>query len=131
MDRGWIPKGSLHDSKLKQACIREDDGDYKCVLKRGQLDKNVIVALVFVFDADNIDNPSSQSMLKLTGADLETAARPVISDYFDQHRHEGITCDFGGIALLVESTRAITDDDSIGLDDDSYLIVRRGPAVSF
>lgn len=70
-------------------------------------------------------------MLKLTGSDLEAAAQGVITDFFAEYRHTGVTCDFGGIAMLVEQNRTITDDDSSGYDDDSYYtIVNKGPPVS-
>jgi hypothetical protein len=43
------------------------------------------------------------------------------------------TCDFGGIALLVEENRTITNDDYLGWDDDEYLpgtrIIYKGPSV--
>jgi hypothetical protein len=131
LDRGWIPKGNLHDPKLYDACRREDDGEYKCIVKRGQLDRNIIGALEYVFNANGtMDSPESQAILQLSGPDLENAARSVISDYFDAHRHEGVTCDFGGIAMLSEANRTLTDDDAYSFTDDSYTIVNKGPAVS-
>lgn len=131
LDRGWIPKGNLHDSKIYDACRREDDNDFKCVLKRGQLDTNIRGAMTFIFNTNNtFDAPESQTLLNLTGSNLEAAAQGVIGEFFEQNRLNGVTCDFGGIAMLVERNRTITDDDSLNYNDDSYFrVVNKGPSV--
>ena len=131
LDRGWIPKDNLRDPKLYDACHREDVGDYKCVIKKGQLDKNIIGAITYIFDESNItDTPRAQEILQLSGSDLTNAAQSVITDYFESTRMAGTTCDFGGIAMLTESNRTITDDDNVQFDDDSYYtIINEGPAV--
>ena len=62
---------------------------------------------------------------------MTNAAQSVITDYFESTRMAGTTCDFGGIAMLTESNRTITDDDNVQFDDDSYYtIINEGPAVS-
>ena len=131
LDRGWIPKDNLRDPKSYDACHREDVGDYKCVIKKGQLDKNIIGSLTYIFDETNTTNtPDAQAMLQLSGSDLNSAAQTVISDYFETTRMVGTTCDFGGIAMLTESNRTITDDDDVQFEDDSYYtIINEGPAV--
>jgi hypothetical protein len=100
-------------------------------VKKGQLDKNLRAAMTFVFDSKNVTNTTeSQALLNLTGSDLDAAAQDVISDFFDANRFTGVTCDFGGIAMLVEGNRTITDDDSFNYDYDTYTILNNGPPVS-
>ena len=84
LDRGWIPKDNLRDPKLYDACHREDDGDYKCVIKKGQLDKNIINALAYIFEVKNMTSTKdAQDMMNLSGSDLYNAAQTVIGDFFD------------------------------------------------
>ena len=129
LDRGWIPRGNLNDDRIKNACFREDEGLFQCVLKRGQIDKPVRDAVKFCLNAEGIeDTPEAQAILNKTGQDFQDAAQTVLSDYFEKFRMEGVTCDFGGIAMLIELNRTLTDDDSIGVDDDEYrYIINEGP----
>lgn len=52
----------------------------------------------------------------MQGADLHAAADEMIRDYFDQNKLAGCTCDFGGIAMLVEEDAHIDDDDFVDWD---------------
>ena len=127
LDRGWIPKGNLNDDMINQACHREDSGEFKCVLKKGQLDSNIQGALGYVFNVQNLTDPESKAMLKLKGPDLYDAASQVISDFFEKYRRTGVTCDFGGIAMLIEQNTTLLDE---GYDDDIYYtVVHEGPEI--
>jgi hypothetical protein len=131
LDRGWIPRGNLNDDRIKNACAREDEGAFKCVLKRGQIDKPVREAVKFCLGAEGLsDSPQAAEILNKTGQDFQDAAANVLTDYFEKHRMEGVTCDFGGIAMLIELNRTLSDDDSLGIDDDEYYtryIIKEGP----
>jgi len=130
LDRGWIPRGNLNDQQVRTACAREDVGAFRCILKHGQIDKAILGALGYIYGSQNLtDTPEAQKVLSLTGSALQTAASEEIEEYFQKFRVQGVTCDFGGIAMLIEENRTLTDDDSIGLDDDEYFVVYKGPPI--
>ena len=126
LDRGWIPKGNLDSDMINEACHREDTGEYKCVLKKGQLDSSIQGALGYIYSVQNkTDDPDAKAMFKLKGSKLYSAAGDVITDFFDKYRRLGVTCDFGGIAMLLERNKTISDED---YDDDIYYtVVNEGP----
>lgn len=96
LDRGWIPRGNLNDDKVKHACIHEDQGDYRCVLKRGQLETAMRSALAYTLNTQNLTGTlEGQKMLNLTGKELYNVANEQISDFFEKNRLNGATCDFG------------------------------------
>lgn len=136
LERGWIPRGDFRDDAIMNACHKEDNGVYKCSLKKGQLPKNIYGALAYIFGSQNLTNtPEAKQIMNLTGSELETVADGVIGDYFQEFRANGVTCDFGGIAQLLEENRTFSDDDSFGSyglfdDDEYYTIVNKGPPVS-
>jgi len=133
LEKGWIPKGNLNDPKIQDACYREDEGLFKCILKRDIPDRAILGAIEYIVSQKNKTGELKDedlAVLELTGKDLDSAGGDMIEKYFEDHRTEGVTCDFGGIAFLVEENRTITDDDSLGWDDDEYYeeyIVYRGP----
>lgn len=106
-------------------------GDFKCVLKKGNIDKAVLEAVGYTLLVQNLtDTPEGQKILSLSGSKLYAAANEEIGDFFEKYRHSGATCDFGGVAMLIEENRTLSDDDSVGLDDDEYFgyVVYRGPS---
>lgn len=133
LERGWIPNGNLNDEKIRTACAREDTGDFKCILKRGQIDQTIKRAVYDILTQENLLNTSnSQQVLNLTGPELENVAGTLITQFFDQNRHNGATCDFGGIAMLVEQNRTITNKDPLAYQDDEYkvyTIIQNGPKL--
>jgi hypothetical protein len=128
LDRGWIPKGDLNDANIFNACHREDNNEFKCLLKRGQIDSNIRGAMEYVLTQEKkMKDPDSLALLNLTGSDLEEAGQAVISDYFDKYHP---TCDFGGIAMLIERNKTITEGGGDSFDVDSYFtITNAGPPV--
>lgn len=131
LDRGWIPKGNLNGEAIQNACVREDENAFHCVLKKGQIDKTIHKAVAYIFKHENrTKDPASQKILSLTGKDLEDAARTEIGDFFESHRLQGATCDFGGIAMLLEENRTLSDDDAVYMTDDEYFSEKyEGPKI--
>ena len=133
LDRGWIPRGSFVDNPhITNACAHEDVGDFLCVVKKGQLDKSVRDAVAYVLNFQNRTNdPESQKILNMTGSELHNKANQVLGDYFTKYKSAGATCDFGGVAQLVEQDQKPSDDDTIFLTDDEYygVIVKEGPST--
>lgn len=133
LQRGWIPRGSfVVNPHIANACVREDDIDFNCILKKGQLDSSIRDAAAYVFKIRNTtSDPENQAILNMTGTDLRKNVNKVIGEYFQNHKHAGATCDFGGVAMLVSESRTPTDDDTVFLTDDEYfgVIVRRGPKL--
>jgi len=130
LERGWIPRGAFkNDPRISEACAKEDDGDYLCVIKKGQLDSAIHGAVKYALKAQNITDPQSTAILNMTGSELYTKANEVIGDYFQKYKHAGATCDFGGVAQLTQRDRGPTDDDTVFLTDDEYygVIVQKGP----
>lgn len=128
LERGWIPKGNLNDERIKNACHSEDLGQFKCVLKHGQLDRAVHDAVAYALNVQNLtQTPQAQKILNnMTGPPFQEAAEKVLADYFDKYRLQGATCDFGGVAMLIEENVTLSDQ---GFEDDDYFsfTVFRGP----
>jgi glucan 1,3-beta-glucosidase len=134
LERGWIPKFNLNDDKILNACNREDSGEFKCVLKnRNEIQESSVKgALEYIIKFENkTDTPEGKEILSKKGDALMDVASELVPEFFEQNRGMGATCDFGGIAMLVEFERNITDDDSLGWTDDEYfpeiVTVYRGP----
>jgi len=134
IERGWIPKGPLTSNPgVESACIREDTGEYHCVLKRGELDATILGALGYIYNVEGVlDTEEANATLSLSGPELYDAASVVISDFYDEYYSEGATCDFGGIAMLVEQNYTATESELRHFtDDDFYGYVREesGPPL--
>ena len=85
LDRGWIPRGDFLGDEIMNACHNEDNGVYKCALKKGQLEKNIYGALAYIFNSQNLTNTQeAQQIMNLTGSELETVADGVIG-WFGKH----------------------------------------------
>jgi hypothetical protein len=122
LEKGWIPKGNLNSEKIQNACLAEDRFEYRCALKHGVAASAVESAVDYILDDMN-ETATSEDY------DVDRAST-IISDYFESHKGMGTTCDFGGVAMLVEVNRTITDDDYLGWDDDEYgVVVYEGPDV--
>lgn len=123
LDRGWIPRDNLQDAKILSACDREDLGQFKCYVNPDAPDKAIYSGVGYALNQSGID---SSYLKKLSGKDLKKEADKVLDKYWQDHHSEGATCDFGGIAYLIEQNRTITDDDFAAVDDDEYIIYQRG-----
>ena len=121
LERGWIPRGSLRSNMdIDNACRREDSNDYSCILKKNQLESAVKDAIGYIFYVENRTD-ADRSILNHTGTKFFDEASAMISDYFDKNRKAGATCDFGGIAQLVETGRNVTGGKTYYYSDDEYL----------
>ena len=78
---------------------------------------------------NNTTTEERDAILNATGSDLRDAAQSMIDDYFEKNRHSGATCDFGGVAFLLEENRTLYDDDSYYNTDDEYfgLVTQSAP----
>jgi hypothetical protein len=132
LEKGWIPKGNLNDEKILNACEREDQFDFKCVLK-GRNDvrpQSVRNAVKYMLHTQNLTHTKEgQDILAQDDDELYKTCSDMIPDYFDKFRGDGVTCDFGGSAMLVYSDRDVTDDDKLLWNDDEYFVqtVYTGP----
>jgi gas vesicle protein len=125
--RGWIPTGNLHDESVVDACRNEDLKSFKCILKRNTQDDSIRAAVHWINDQTNIT--ANRKVETMSGDELRTQAEIIMDGYYQDYKFEGVNCDFGGIGLLVEENRTITDDDFLGWDDDEYIVyVYTGPS---
>jgi hypothetical protein len=133
LERGWIPTGSFNDPKIQNSCMNEDEMAYKCILKRSVPDDGILKAVdLIVKEKGATATEEEKSVTTFSGKKLRESAEDLITQFFDQNKGAGVTCDFGGIAMLVEENRTITDDDFLGWDDDEYVrgtVVYKGPKV--
>jgi hypothetical protein len=128
LDRGWIPSGNLEASEIVNACHKEDNGLYLCIARRDQLDSNIRKVVENIIETDGqVDsdgkkviichNSTSSTTISvnedkvetLSGDNLYSSADCAYNAKWQNHRVEGITCDFGGTAILVEVNRTFTD----------------------
>lgn len=79
--------------------MKEDNGKYKCVAKRGMLDSSLMSGIDYVVKAEELD-PSI--VANLTGDALAEQADILFDNYWRKHFLQGSTCDFGGVAQLEE-----------------------------
>lgn len=79
--------------------MKEDNGKYKCVAKRGMLDSSLMNGIDYILKAEELD-PSI--VANLTGDALAEQADILFDNYWRKHFLQGSTCDFGGVAQLEE-----------------------------
>ena len=102
---------NLNVEDVSKACIKEDTGQYKCICKRGMLDKSVRHGCRYVLLAEHnhtdkniniTDFPYLTYLSNLTGEDLAKEADKLFTRFWSENHLIGITCDFGGVAQLME-----------------------------
>jgi len=118
LDRGWIPRGNLQDKRFLTACDKEDLGEFKCYVNPDAPDNSIRNGVKYALDSEGKAN---NYIDRLSGNNLKKEADKVLDQFWQDHHSEGVTCDFGGIAFLIETNRTITDDDNF-VDDDEYII---------
>jgi hypothetical protein len=119
IELGYIPKGNLNDDSVVKACDKEDSSEIRCIANRRAPEKNVHAALAYIFSVENVDDADAN----LTGDELYETADTVIDSFWQTHRHEDATCDFGGVGVLVASDinpDEKTDDEIYGNDDEYF-----------
>jgi hypothetical protein len=117
LERGWIPDGNFNDPKIQNSCRSEDEMAYKCIIKRDMTDASMLKAVHYILKQKNGTETEDESFaMDLTGKELHDAANNMIEQYFQEEKGSGVTCDFGGVAMLVEENRTVTDDDFVDWD---------------
>ena len=116
LERGWIPSGNLNSDAVLSACDKEDDGLYECVSKRDQLETVVRNNIKGILVAEEGDETNTTYVNSLSGDDLFDEADRTFDAYWQAHRVEGATCDFGGLATLQEINATYAEDDDIYSD---------------
>lgn len=100
LERGWIPKGDLNGPEVADACAREDSGAYRCVVKKGMPDDSIVNAVSYILKTENkSDTAEGQEIYHKSGQELYDAANQLIDAFFQEHRLDGVTCDFGGLTM--------------------------------
>mmetsp|Transcript_26226 Transcript_26226/g.40212 ORF Transcript_26226/g.40212 Transcript_26226/m.40212 type:complete len:221 (+) Transcript_26226:799-1461(+) len=92
---------------------------FKCVAKRGELEKNVIQGMKYAFAVDDINGSYIENMTK---DEIFVEADKIFNNYWNKHMSDGATCDFGGVAALAYVNKTIEYDDDSIMDD--YYIIR-------
>jgi hypothetical protein len=123
LDRRWIPRGNLNDDRFVNACHKEDLGEFKCYVIRDASEDTIRGVVKWVLETG--EGKSSEYLDSLSEDELRQEANQVLNEFWQDNHGQGVTCDFGGIAFLVEQNRTITDDDNV-VDDDEYMIIERG-----
>jgi len=121
LERDWIPNSQdfNSDPKVANACAAEDAGEFQCVVKRNQQESSVRNGLRYaIFASGKNTSTTDHDLQEASGDDLMDWANEELSDYWSKHRMDGVTCDFGGIATLVEANRTFTEE--YAYDDDEY-----------
>ena len=96
-NRGWFPDNlDFLSSETDSACYKEDHGMYLCVAKRGIFESTIKAGMMYAAGSDNA------WIAPLHGEELLKHADELFTGYWQQHRIEGATCDFGGAAELKE-----------------------------
>lgn len=90
---------SDYSSDVENACEKEDSGDFICSAKRGGKMFEFKNALAFACNAPGIDC----TYLNKTSTNIYEQCDWAFNTYWHRYREKGATCDFGGIAHLVET----------------------------
>ena len=107
LERGWIPSGNLNDERITNSCHREDEGDFVCEANRDSPEDSVRTGMDYALGVENVD---ADYVEDLRDDDLYDKADVVFSDFWEKHRGEGATCDFGGAATLAERNKTRSED---------------------
>lgn len=117
LERGWIPKGNLNDERILNSCHREDEGAFVCQANRDAPEDTVRSGMNYALGEEDKD---PKYIYKLHDDDLYDEADTVFGEFWEAHRGEGATCDFGGAATLAEQNKTHTDE---YYSDDYYNVL--------
>jgi len=117
LEKGWIPQGNFNAPEIQNACRSEDEMAYICQVKHDMSDQSLVNAVEYILEQKNGTETDYEISVKaMKGDELNDAANDMIAEFFDQNKLAGVTCDFGGVAMLVEQNRTVTDDDFVDWD---------------
>ena len=101
VDNNWIPRDiSNFNPKINKACFNEDNGYYKCFCKKNIFDSTVKNGMIWIQTQNK--NTNISWIQKLKGKTLLDSADIMFNTYWHQNIQNGISCDFGGAAQLIE-----------------------------
>lgn len=107
LERGWIPKGNLNDESITKACEREDSGAFLCHANRDAPESTIKNGMGYALGHEDKDASYLDGM---SDDELYDEADEVFDEFWQAHRSEGATCDFGGAAMLHEVNKTHTED---------------------
>mmetsp|Transcript_27909 Transcript_27909/g.41146 ORF Transcript_27909/g.41146 Transcript_27909/m.41146 type:complete len:713 (-) Transcript_27909:426-2564(-) len=126
LERGWISKGNLNDDRILHACHKEDEGLFVCMSTR-QTESSTKGGMKYALGVEGVNSTYVDS---LSGDALFDAADIVFSKFWEEHKGEGATCDFGGAAQLQEFNKTYDDDDDYYKDDDAHYFTKEEARTS-
>eukprot|EP00580_Thalassiosira_gravida_P018958 CAMPEP_0201662612 /NCGR_PEP_ID=MMETSP0494-20130426/4662_1 /ASSEMBLY_ACC=CAM_ASM_000839 /TAXON_ID=420259 /ORGANISM="Thalassiosira gravida, Strain GMp14c1" /LENGTH=715 /DNA_ID=CAMNT_0048141031 /DNA_START=301 /DNA_END=2448 /DNA_ORIENTATION=+ len=112
LEREWIPKGNLNDDRIVNSCHKEDSGSFVCNANRQAPEDSVRSGMEYAVGESGKD---TDYISTLKDDDLYDEADIVFGEFWDSHRGQGATCDFGGAATLAEQNK--THDEDYYTDD--------------
>ena len=99
--RGWLASDNVKENNVANACKLEDNGGYKCVAKRGMLDRNIQNGVLMVLESQHKNSTNMTYLIRnTTGEDIAVMADELYNEYWQEYRDIGASCDFGGVAEL-------------------------------
>ena len=107
LERGWIPKGDLNDERIINSCHREDTGAFVCEANRDASEETVRKGMDYALGEEG---KSSKYIYKLHDDDLYEEADTIFGEFWNEHRAQGATCDFGGAGSLSEKNKTHSED---------------------
>mmetsp|Transcript_21265 Transcript_21265/g.29818 ORF Transcript_21265/g.29818 Transcript_21265/m.29818 type:complete len:729 (-) Transcript_21265:108-2294(-) len=118
LEKGWIPNGNLNDNSITNACEKEDANDFLCIAKPDSLDTNIRKGLDYVLLQDGPEDLvlhgkvyNSTDVSDMKGEKLHNLANSAFNTFWQKHKADGATCDFGGVAMLAEVNKTTTQND--------------------
>ncbi|KAE9022728.1 hypothetical protein PR001_g13077 [Phytophthora rubi] len=104
--QGAFPKNvsNYHDSDSDDvfaACEKEDRGEFLCAAKRGVHPDDLERGVDYACSGEHVDCSDIDTKFPT----LEERADWAFNEFWHAHRHSGATCDFGGAAHLLSTTR--------------------------
>jgi len=122
VNRGWIPAGSFATHEVTTACRKEDAGSFFCRLSPYAQMSEIKGAVSYCLGVENKD----QAWLgNVTDDELQKEAPSLINDCWKKNRLNGMSCDFGGIASLVENEYDQDDEFDDDADYEDYDVQKR------
>ena len=110
VERGWIPKGDLSDPKIINSCHTEDVGAFVCEANRDAPEDSIKAGMNYALGVKAKDANNTNHIESLHGIDLFHEADIIFSEFWQSHRAQGATCDFGGAAVLKEENKTYAED---------------------
>lgn len=103
VEQGWIPKNIEElNPNLDSSCLKEDQGSYLCLSKRNIFEETIKGGLYWVEMTEGVTQSNLSWIDKLHGHQLTNHADDIFNNFWHQNYIDGVSCDFGGAAELIE-----------------------------